>query len=87
MIEHWQHIFANPIAGTANSPGNEMEGANAVNRIADLPRAQKMMDDLLKRKWERMLTALARRVNPLPSKLDLYGYYWWKRRSNRGPRT
>jgi hypothetical protein len=53
-------------------------------RIDDLPRAQQMMDDLLDRKWERLLTALAGRVNPLlarASGLDLYGYYWSLRES------
>jgi hypothetical protein len=44
--------------------------------IEDLKRAQAIMDELVQRKWERFLSALAKRVNPLPAKLDLYGYYW-----------
>src|SRR5256885_10963869 len=38
------------------------------------------------RKWDRLLSALARRVNPLPGPrrrggLDLHGYYWSMRES------
>lgn len=47
--------------------------------IEDLPRAQQMMQELEKRKWERWLTVLAARVNPLLGKdsgLDLHPYYW-----------
>ena len=54
---------------------------NCFVRIDDLPRAQAMMDDLIERKWERFLSALARRVNPLPGELDVYGYYWSIRES------
>lgn len=57
---------------------------NCFVRIDDLPRAQQMMRELEKRKWERLLSALARRVNPLVargSKLDLHGYYWTIRES------
>lgn len=57
---------------------------NCFTRIDDLPRAQRMMHELEKRKWDRMLTALARRVNPLVargSRLNLYGYYWTVRES------
>jgi hypothetical protein len=54
---------------------------NCFVRIDDLPRAQKMMDELIDRKWERFLGALAKRVNPLPAKLNLYGYYWSVRES------
>jgi hypothetical protein len=54
---------------------------NCFVRIDDLPRAQRMMHDLENRKWERTLTALARRVNPLPGKLNLFGYYWSLRES------
>lgn len=54
---------------------------NCFTRIDDLPRAQAMMDELLERKWERFLGALARRVNPLPRQLDLHGYYWSVRES------
>jgi hypothetical protein len=52
--------------------------------IDDLPRAQRMMEDLEKRRWERLLDAWARRVNPLitrASGLNLYGYYWSIRES------
>ena len=51
---------------------------NCFVKIDDLPRAQRMMDELLDRKWERLLDALARRVNPLVTRgsgLNLYGYY------------
>jgi hypothetical protein len=47
--------------------------------IEDVPRAQRMMRELEGRKWDRLLSALARRVNPLVdgrSGLDLRGYYW-----------
>jgi hypothetical protein len=54
---------------------------NCFVRIDDLARAQAMMDQLLTRKWQRFLSALARRVNPLPRKLDLFGYYWSIRES------
>jgi hypothetical protein len=57
---------------------------NCFVRIDDLPRAQKMLDELITRRWQRMLNALARRVNPLMSKssgMDLWGYYWSIRES------
>jgi DNA-binding PadR family transcriptional regulator len=54
---------------------------NCFVRIDDLPRAQAMMDELVHRKWDRLLHALARRVNPLPARLKLYGYYWSIRES------
>ena len=57
---------------------------NCFVRIDDLPRAQKMMDELNKRRWVRTLDALARRVNPLPGPrggLNLRGYYWTIRES------
>jgi hypothetical protein len=47
--------------------------------IEDLPRAQQMMRDLEKRRWERWLKTLSVRVNPLlgpDSGLDLHPYYW-----------
>lgn len=47
--------------------------------IEDLARAQEMMADLEKRKWERYLNVLAGRVNPLlhtDSGLALSSYYW-----------
>jgi hypothetical protein len=52
---------------------------NCFTRIADLPRAQQLMDELSKRRWVGLLNALARRVNPLLAKsanLDLRPYYW-----------
>ena len=57
---------------------------NCFVRIEDLPKAQKMLDELLKRRWIRTLDALARRVNPLPGPrggLQLRGYYWTIRES------
>lgn len=57
---------------------------NCFTRIDDLPRAQKMLDELLSRRWARMLDALGRRVNPLTGRsggLDLRGYYWSIRES------
>lgn len=47
--------------------------------IEDLPRAQRMLQELEKRHWERWLKVLATRVNPLLGKdsgLDLRPYYW-----------
>jgi len=52
---------------------------NCFVRIDDVTRAQQMMKDLEERKWERLLNALAARVNPLvgPGRgLDLRPYYW-----------
>jgi hypothetical protein len=52
---------------------------NCFTWIEDLPRAQQMMQDLEKRKWERFLNTLAARVNPLlgaRGKLELRSYYW-----------
>lgn len=54
---------------------------NCFTRIDDLPRAQELMSKLETRKWAGLLKALARRVNPLPGELDLYGYYWSLRES------
>jgi len=54
---------------------------NCFARIDDLPRAQAMMQELETRKWERFLNALARRLNPLPGRLKLHGYYWSIRES------
>lgn len=54
---------------------------NCFLRIDDLPRAQAMMDELIGRRWGRMLNALARRINPLPGRLKLHGYYWSIRES------
>jgi hypothetical protein len=54
---------------------------NCFVRIDDLPRAQKMMHELERRHWERVLGALASRVNPLLGRLDLRPYYWSIRES------
>ena len=54
---------------------------NCFARIDDLPRAQAMMDELIPRRWDRFLGALAKRVNPLPGELNLHGYYWSIRES------
>ena len=54
---------------------------NCFARIDDLPRAQRMMRRLEERKWAGLLGALARRVNPLPRRLNLFGYYWTVRES------
>lgn len=54
---------------------------NCFVRIDDLPRAQQMMQRLENRQWAGLLSAMARRVNPLPNKLNLYGYYWSVRES------
>jgi hypothetical protein len=55
---------------------------NCFVRIDDLPRAQALLDRLVRRKWPKYLSALARRVNPLllpKSGLALRGYYWtWR---------
>jgi len=48
---------------------------NCFVRIDDLPRAQKMMQRLETRPWAGLLGAMARRVNPLPKRLNLFGYY------------
>jgi len=50
---------------------------NAFLRIDDPARAQRMADRFVKRNWPRILSALARRVNPLMNTL-LRGmdYYW-----------
>lgn len=49
---------------------------NCFTRITDLPRAQAMCDELISRRWERLLRALARRVNPVPAQCKLFDYYW-----------
>ena len=52
---------------------------NSLTSIADVARAQELCDRFARRKWPRLLTAFAKRVNPL---LDLIkragfgGYYW-----------
>jgi hypothetical protein len=57
---------------------------NCFTQVADLKRAQEMLDDLVTRKWEHFLNMLARRVNPLlrpEMGLELHGYYWTIRES------
>jgi len=57
---------------------------NCFVRMDDLPRAQRMLDDLLERDWVRFLDALARRFNPFARKdnrLTARGYYWTFRQS------
>jgi hypothetical protein len=54
---------------------------NCFTRIDDLPRAQRFLDALTTRRWERFLQTLAQRVNPLPKQLDLFAYYWSLRES------
>jgi hypothetical protein len=52
---------------------------NCFTRIDDLPRAQAILNRLVKKKWPRVLQALARRHNPLvgaKSGLRLNDYYW-----------
>jgi len=52
---------------------------NCFTRIADLPRAQALLDQLGERRWEKLLTAWAQRVNPWVAPragLHLRGYYW-----------
>lgn len=52
---------------------------NCFTRIENVPRAQKMLDALLTRKWSRFLNRLARQVNPHLARGGLLqdcGYYW-----------
>lgn len=52
---------------------------NCFTHIDDIPRAQRMLDELTQRKWAPSLRSLAERINPwiLPdSGLNLRGYYW-----------
>jgi hypothetical protein len=57
---------------------------NCFTRIDDLPRAQRMLNDLDRRDWARFLNVYARKVNPWAkpdNDLDLFGYYWSVRQS------
>ena len=57
---------------------------NCFASIEDLPRAQKMLERLTERRWERLLNVYARRVNPLLDAqfgFDVHGYYWTMRQS------
>jgi hypothetical protein len=52
---------------------------NCFVRIDDLPRAQRILSRLVKRKWPRWLRILSRRHNPLvgaTNGLRLHDYYW-----------
>jgi hypothetical protein len=63
--------------------GFEKRG-NCFLRIDDLPAAQRILQGLEVRRWERLLKALAKRVNPLLSRrsgLNLWPYYWSVRES------
>jgi hypothetical protein len=57
---------------------------NCFVRIDDLPKAQKMMDELERLYWPRLLDRFAHRANVLLRKssgLNLWGYYWTIRES------
>jgi hypothetical protein len=57
---------------------------NCFARIDDIPRAQRMLDDLYRRNWSRFLSRLAGRVNPwlrAAGGLRLDNYYWSIRES------
>ncbi|MGH3237277.1 MAG: hypothetical protein ACRDOH_29260, partial [Streptosporangiaceae bacterium] len=62
----------------ARGIGYAMNG-NAFARIDDLPAAQRLADSLAARSWPRLLTALARRVNPMLTVIEHAGYggYYW----------
>lgn len=52
---------------------------NCFTAIADLPRAQALMDSLVERRWENVLNAWARRVNPwleADAQPCFRPYYW-----------
>jgi hypothetical protein len=52
---------------------------NCFTYIANLPRAQQLLDRLTERNWGRFLDALAQRVNPWihpRTGLDIRSYYW-----------
>jgi len=52
---------------------------NCFTAIADLSRAQALMEGLVERRWENLLNAWARRVNPWlepHAQPSLRGYYW-----------
>ena len=55
------------------------KGDNCFTYIADLKRAQQLMDRLTERHWGRFLDALAQKVNPWihpRTGLDVRSYYW-----------
>lgn len=52
---------------------------NCVTAVADVGRAQRVLDQLSTRRWARLLRQLAERVNPLVRRgtgLSLRSYYW-----------
>jgi hypothetical protein len=52
---------------------------NCFTAISDLQRAQQLSDQLVVRKWQPLLDALARRVNPWlerKSEIRMHSYYW-----------
>lgn len=52
---------------------------NCVTAVADVARAQQLLDQLSTRRWARLLRRLAERVNPLVRRgagLSLRSYYW-----------
>jgi len=49
---------------------------NCFTRLSDPARAQKFADKFERIKWQRVLPAFARRVNPLPESLFPQDYYW-----------
>lgn len=53
--------------------------ANAVVACDDWERAQALADRLAKRRWPRLLNALARKHNPLINRIGRAGFggYWW----------
>lgn len=57
---------------------------NCFTRIDNLPRAQRMMDDLIQRNWQHTLSKFARRFNPwchVNNEIGFRGYYWTFRQS------
>lgn len=57
---------------------------NCFVEIADIGRAQKLMDSLCERKWGRLLNHFARQINPCYTSQDpesLKSYYWTVRES------
>lgn len=57
---------------------------NCLTTIADVPRAQRALDELTTRDWPALLTTWARRVMPWLDRRcgwDLHPYYWGQRQS------
>jgi hypothetical protein len=54
---------------------------NTFTAIADVKRAQELLDRLARRDWAKTLRRWAERANPLLQTLDLFGYYWTIRQS------